>query len=284
MADIPEHELDIKIDEITEDITKVLSDIGWQSWGAAALYVLFGFIIAGFVSTLAGKILAKYTSAHYTQIFKRVLYYAIIIISVILALTTLQLNMKVLGIATILTLAIGFASQTAVSNIISGLFLVFERPFVVGDIIEYEKVYGELLAIDLLSIKIRTFENTMIRIPNEILLKTPFFNLSKFPIRRLETEIRIGLDEDLDKIKKVLFDLARKNPLVLESPAPQLLFEEFNETAIVFHYAVWLKTSVYYTLKHQIPVDLQQAFRENGIKMPVMIFRFNTKDGQNNVT
>mgnify|MGYP003402348072 FL=1 len=270
MADIPDNPVDINIEEITQDISKALSHVEWQTWGTAAIYVLFGFLVASFISTAIGRILAKYTSAHYTQIIKRLLYYGIITVSILIALATLQLNMKVLGIATILTLAIGFASQTAVSNIITGLFLVFERPFLVGDYLDVNGVLGELLSIDLLSIKIRTFDNTLVRIPNEILIKEKFINMTKFPIRRLDTKIRIDLNEDLDKVRKLLFDLARKNPLVLESPPAQLLFEEFTESAIIFKLAVWIKKESFYALKHQIPCDIQQTLKEHGIKMPIM--------------
>lgn len=270
MADTSNNPVDINIEEITQDITKILSDIEWQSWGTAAFYILMGFIIATFTSSISARLLSKYTSAHYTQIVRRLLYYSIITISVIVALTTLHLNMKVLGIATVLTLAIGFASQTAVSNIISGLFLVFERPFLVGDFLEFEDVTGELLTIDLLSIKIRTLDNTLVRIPNELLLKSQFVNLTKFPIRRLDTKLKVDINEDLEKVRKVLFDLARKNPFILESPPPQLQFDEFSENANVFVFAVWIKKESFYSLKHSIRFDIHQAFREHGIKIPIM--------------
>jgi len=266
----PTNPIDVNIDEIGTEFTKVISEIGWGTWGAAALYIIFGFLIASFARSLTGRLLARYTSEHYTQIIRRVVYYTIIIISVLLALSTLQLNMKVLGIATVLTLAIGFASQTAVSNIITGIFLVFEKPFKVGDHLEINNTIGELLSIDLMSIKIRTFENSQLRIPNEVLLKTEFINLTRFPIRRLDTTLRIDLQADLDKVKKVLFDLARKNPLALESPHAQLLFEEFNESAIVFKFAVWVKRESYYTLKHSLPLEIQKAFKEQDIKLPGM--------------
>lgn len=266
----PTNPVDINIEDLTQDITKILADIEWHTWGTAVVYILLGFIIAAFTSSSVGRILSKYTSVHYTQIIRRIIYYGIIVISIIMALATLQLNMKILGIATVLTLAIGFASQTAVSNIISGLFLVFERPFMVGDYLEFEDVSGELLTIDLLSIKIRTFNNTLVRIPNEVLIKSPFINLTKFPIRRFDITFRANLTEDLDKMRKVLFEVARKNPFLLESPPPQLMFEEFGETAIIFKFAVWIKKTSFYQQKHIVPCDIQQAFKDNGIKMAIM--------------
>jgi small-conductance mechanosensitive channel len=267
MAD--EFDLDTKIENIAHDIGNAVSYVEWQTWGAAALYVLVGFLAAGFASNFIGRVLEKHTTPHYTLIFKRVFYYGIITVSVLLALATLHLDMKVLGIATIVTLGIGFASQTAVSNVISGLFLVFEQPFVVGDQIEYKGIVGELLSIDLLSIKIRTSNNSQVRIPNEELLKNQFINLTHFPKRRLDIRLRVSMSQDMDKVREVLFDLARKNMLVLDNPAPQLLFTEFNEAAIVFDFAVWVEKEFFDKLKHSLTYDIQKAFSQHGFKLPI---------------
>ena len=167
----------LTIDEIKhflEKVSAIFVNIKWQTWGEAALYIIFGFLIASFVSSVIGKVLIKHTSAHYTLLIRRLFYYGILALSFIFALAILGVKEEVLGIATIFTLALGFASKTAVSNIISGLFLVFEKPFVLGDYLELNDIYGEVLSIDLLSIKIRTRDNTLVHIPNEILLNAQF--------------------------------------------------------------------------------------------------------------
>jgi small-conductance mechanosensitive channel len=187
----------------------------------------------------------------------------------VIALITLHLDAKVLGIATILTIALGFASQTAVSNTISGLFLVFERPFVVGDHLELNNVKGELLSIDLLSIKLRTFNNEFIRIPNENLLKVQFINLTRFPIRRLQIPFKVSLKEDLERIKKILFDLAKAEPTALQSPNPALFFERFDEYHIELKFVVWARTETFITFKNKIAMQIQQAFREHNVLQPV---------------
>ena len=79
-----------------------------------------------------------------------------------------------------------FASQTSVSNIISGIFLISEQPFQVGDLIKVGETKGVVLSIDLLSIKLRTFDNQLVRIPNENLIKNELSNITRFPIRIVE--------------------------------------------------------------------------------------------------
>ncbi|MFT6270035.1 MAG: small-conductance mechanosensitive channel [Alphaproteobacteria bacterium] len=116
----------------------------------------------------------------------------------------------VLGAAGIFSVAIGFASQTSASNLISGLFLMMERPFSVGDIIRVESTTGEVISIDLLSVKIRTFDNLFVRIPNESRIKTQVTTLTRFPIRRADLQIGIAYKEDIERVKEILNNVATK--------------------------------------------------------------------------
>jgi hypothetical protein len=91
-----------------------------------------------------------------------------------------------LGAAGIVTVAIGFASQTSASNLISGLFLVWRRRSGIGDIVTVDGVTGEVLSVDLLSTKLRTFDNLQVRIPNETMVKARITTLNRFPLRRVD--------------------------------------------------------------------------------------------------
>ncbi len=262
----------INIESVLNDIMQALNSIDWTTWSYAIGYLVIGLTVASFTSSIVGRILSKYTSQHYTQIVRRIFYYGIIALFIVMALITLHLDAKVLGIATILTIGLGFSAQTAVSNAISGLFLVFERPFIVGDHIELDEVIrGELLSIDLFSIKIRTFDNSLIRIPNEMLLKTQFKNLTRFPIRRVEIPFKISLHEDIDRVKEILFNLAASNPVALVSPQPDILFEKFHDYSIELKFIVWVKKSSYFQFKNAFPLEIQSAFRKHSVLRPVMI-------------
>ena len=93
-------------------------------------------------------------------------FYLILCLFLVSALVELGFSLGVLvGTAGILTVAIGFASQTSMSNLISGLFLIGEQSFAVGDIIKIDQITGVVLSIDLLSTKLRTFDNTYVRLP-----------------------------------------------------------------------------------------------------------------------
>jgi small-conductance mechanosensitive channel len=207
--------------------------------------------------------------AQRTMILRRVSFYGITGLFAASALMELGFDLGVLlGAAGILTVAIGFASQTSASNVISGLFLLGERPFSVGDVIRVNGTTGEVLSVDLLSVKLRTFDNLFVRIPNETMIKTEVTNLRRFPIRRFDLQVGVAYKEDLDRVREVLLDVADRNPLCLEEPAPVIIFQGYGESSINHQFSVWASTDNYLELRNSIPLEIKEAFDEAGIEIP----------------
>ena len=94
-----------------------------------------------------------------------------------------------LGAAGIAGLTIGVASKNSVGNIISGIFLISEKSFQVGDVVKIKDKTGIVYSIDLLSIKLRTFDNLYVRIPNENIINSDVTTVTRFPIRRMDINI-----------------------------------------------------------------------------------------------
>ena len=195
--------------------------------------------------------------------------YTVAVVTVIWFLRTIGVDLGVLlGAAGILTVAIGFASQTSASNVISGLFLMGEQPFVIGDAIKVGDVSGEVLTIDLMSVKIRTFDNLQVRIPNETMLKSNLTNLSKFPIRRLDMKLGVAYDANLDHVKRVLLELADRNPVCLVEPAPLFIFGGFGDSSQDFQFSVWATKENYLELLNSMHLEAKKAFDAEGIEIP----------------
>ncbi len=141
--------------------------------------LLVGFIVARVVRSVIGRLLQKHASNHHLTLWRRGAYYLVLGLFVISALRELGFNLGVLvGAAGIVSVAVGFASQTSASNLISGLFLLAEKPFQIGDVIKVGDTTGEVLTIDLLSVKLRTYDNLYVRIPNESLIKSQVTTLA----------------------------------------------------------------------------------------------------------
>ena len=173
-----------------------------------------------------------------------------------------------LGAAGIIGIALGFASQTSVSNIISGLFLIGEKPFTVGDLVKVGDKQGTILSIDLLSIKLRTFDNQFIRIPNENLIKTEVINITRFPIRRLDLMVGVAYKEDIKNVISVLKDIADKNPLVLDEPEPFIMFQEFGDSSLNIKFGIWVTKEQYWELKKKILIEIKERFDSENIEIP----------------
>jgi len=235
----------------------------------AIILVIVGLVLAKLVSTTLNKLLEKKIDIHRTMIIRRGSYYLILMLFFISALHELGFNLSVLlGAAGILTVAIGFASQTSASNLISGLFLMAERPFTVGDIIRVGTTTGEVLSIDLLSVKLRTFDNLFVRIPNESLIKTEMTTLTRFPIRRIDVLVGVAYKEDLKKVREILDEVADKNPLCLEEPKPLYIFQGFGESSLNIQYSVWAKRENFLDLKNSIYEEIKNVFDKQGIEIP----------------
>ena len=221
---------------------------------------------------LAGNGLARLfggEDAQRTMILRRVTFYGVAGLFVASALMELGFDLGVLlGAAGILTVALGFASQTSASNVISGLFLLGERPFSVGDIVRVNGTTGEVLSVDLLSVKLRTFDNLFVRIPNETMIKSEVTNLRRFPIRRVDLLVGVAYKEDLRSVRDVLMEVADRNPLCLEEPQPVIIFRGYGDSSINHQFSVWAATDNYLELRNSIPLDIKEAFDERGIEIP----------------
>lgn len=173
-----------------------------------------------------------------------------------------------LGAAGILGIALGFASQTSVSNIISGFFLIGEQPFVVDDVIQIGDTVGQVLSVDMLSVKLRTFDNKFVRIPNESIVKSQVTTLTRFPIRRIDILVGIAYKEDIEAAKKALLDVAAANPLALMEPEPQVMFEGFGDSSIDFKFVVWTTRENFLKLKNGIQAEIKAELDRRGIEVP----------------
>lgn len=249
-----------------------LASLDLQRWVPvfrASVIVFVGLIAARVLSRLAERFAVTNLSTHHAMITRRFVYYAVLLMLAVSALRELGFSLSVvLGAAGVLSVAVGFASQTSASNLISGLFLLAERSFVVGDIIKVGGTTGEVLAIDLLSVKLRTFDNLMVRVPNETVIKSEITNMSRFPIRRYDLQLGVAYKEDLGRVRKLLLAVADANPLCLEEPAPIFIFQGFGTSSLDVQFSVWARRENYLDLRNSIPEEIKACFDREGIEIP----------------
>jgi small-conductance mechanosensitive channel len=231
------------------------------------------YIVVGIVLARAARYAVNRTvntlSAQQKQLLSRISYYGILTLFFVSALRQFGFDFTVLlGAAGIVTLAIGFASQTSASNLISGLFLVLERVVQIGDIVTVDGVTGEILTVDLLSTKIRTFDNLLVRIPNETMVKARITTLNRFPIRRVDLQVGVAYHSDLGLVQRTLFEVAHANPLCLDEPAPLLISQGFGDSSIDYQISVWAKSNQFLAVRNSVTREIKEAFDAAGIEIP----------------
>lgn len=235
---------------------------------AAALLVL-GLPAAWLVTRWVRSYVISLGNPQKALVAGKVIFWPLVLVILVSVLRELGFSLgPLLGAAGILGIALGFASQTSVSNIISGFFLLAEEPFKVGDVIDVDGITGSVLTIDTLSVKIRTFDNRMVRIPNETLVKSRFTNITRFPIRRLDVLVGVAYKEDIRRVREILLDVANGNPLVLMEPEPIVIFEGYGDSSVNFKFAVWARRETWLEVKNTVSVDIKERLDAEGIEIP----------------
>jgi small-conductance mechanosensitive channel len=238
-------------------------------WLRAAVILVIGLVISRLLSGMAFRALVAPMGSHTATTVRRFLFYALSAIVVMAALREIGFSLAVLlGAAGIVSVAIGFASQTSASNLVSGLFLVAERPFDLGDVIRVGGTTGQVLSIDLLSVKLRTFDNLYVRVPNETLIKSDITNVSRFPIRRLDIMLGVAYREDLGKIYDLLISVADAFELCLDEPRPLMIFQGFGESSLDLQFSVWVARDNFLKVRNQLPERIKKAFDAAGVEIP----------------
>lgn len=253
-------------------ITWVKSLCTWENLfkyaGAIILLIAMWFIYKLLLRAIK-RIPAEKTTPQRSMILKRFIKYAYYIIVVVYVLGLFGVKLSAIwGAAGIAGVAIGFAAQTSVSNLISGLFVLTEGSIHVGDTIIVNGVTGIVDAVNLLSIHIHTFDNQMVRIPNSSVINNSLQNNSYYKIRRITLNVSISYTSDMEKALEALSKAPDLCPTLLKDPAPAVWFDGFGESGINMTIAAWFNTADFIQAKNELYIAMKKVFDEAGIEIP----------------
>jgi len=250
-----------------EALTEVASGSVWR----VLLIVGLGLPFLYWLTLWGRAVVGRRVGAHQGVVAGKLIFYPGACLLAVMVMRELGFSLApVLGAAGVLGIAVGFASQTSVGNIVSGFFLVGEKPFVVGDIIKIGTTAGRVLSVGMLSVQLRTWDNRFIRVPNETLMKGELTNLTRFPIRRVDIEVRASYEDDLGLVHEVLLEAARSHPRALMEPEPRIYFIRFGETAVHLKLTVWATQHDRRLLKHTLPPLVKASMDRHGLRMPYL--------------
>ena len=170
----------------------------------------------------------------------------------------------VLGAAGI---AVGLALQGTLSNVAAGLMLLFLRPFKIGDWVEAASVSGSIREIGLFTTTFDTFDNVYISVPNSAIWTSNIVNHARYGTRRLDLDIGIGYDSDLDVAEKAMLELAQ-DPRVLRSPEPRFLVVSYGDSAINVRLRAYASYDDFFDLYWDLNRRLKGVLDVHGIDIP----------------
>ncbi|ACJ17430.1 small-conductance mechanosensitive channel [Thermococcus onnurineus NA1] len=205
------------------------------------------------------------------QVKAKIFYYTFITIAFFLALSFAGISAELsalLAAAGITGIILGFSAQTVVANFISGIFMYFDKPLNIGDQVKIGELEGIVEDIRILSTRIRAWDGTLIRIPNEKLFNSNIINLQRYPARRVEIEIGIAYSADTEKAIEVIKKTLNEMPLVLAEPGPVVFVKELGDSAVVLSIRAWAPSERWFDVRTEAVSRIKKALDEAGIEIP----------------
>ena len=194
--------------------------------------------------------------------------YAGIVLTLVIALGQIGVEttslIAVLGAA---GLAIGLALQGTLANVAAGVMLLLLRPFEAGDWIETAGISGIAQEIGLFTTRIDTFDNVSISLPNSTIWSSTVINHARHRNRRLDLDIGIGYDSDLDKAEKALLSLC-DDPRIHAEPTPVFLVTGYGDSAINVRLRLWADYDDLFALNWDLNRRLKPVLDNYGIEIP----------------
>ncbi len=263
---------DVFLSKTSSLINWLKSFLTWEN-----LFKIIGSLLIIFVIWIVFRLIAKAIRkvpeaklpAQRTAIILRFLKYIFYVIIVLYVLGLFGINLKAIwGAAGIAGVAIGFAAQTSVSNLISGLFVLTEGSIHVGDMIIVGDVTGIVDEVKLLSIRVHTLDNQMVRIPNSTIINSNLTNNSYHKKRRLTLSVGVDYSTDMKTALETLKKAPGLCPTVLQNPEPAVWFDGFADSSINLVVAVWFKPDDFLQTKNDLHIAIKQVLDEAKISIP----------------
>lgn len=196
--------------------------------------------------------------------------YALFAIALVTAFDSMGIKVSaVLASLGIAGLTIGFAARDSLSNVIAGILIFLDRPFVIGDLVEIDGFYGRVDRITLRSTRIVTVDGKMLAVPNTGIINKTVASYTNFPHLRLDIGVTIAVSEDIDRARRILLELVSEASGYLSNPAPRVVVTALNDYNITLELQAWIKDERQHIEKRlELREQVFKALTAAGIEMP----------------
>jgi small-conductance mechanosensitive channel len=243
--------------------------ISFENALLAALTILVSVGFAWLVRRLMRRSLEPRLPSYVYKPLENIVFYSIVVIGVFAAVAPFGVSLSSLLVAGgFAGLVVGLASQQAVSNLVSGMFLLVEQPLRIGDPVSVGDVSGVVSDINIFSTKIRTWDGYIVRMPNSSVYTSSITNYARTRARRVEIKIGISYKSSIEDAISAIRRLIDEHPFCLVNPAPEVFVEDYADSAIVLNARCWAPSPVWFATKTQLTTSLKKTLEEAGVEIP----------------
>ena len=271
--------MEMNIDDWMRRFAEIWNFVKTEGWAELVLYMVLGFLLARVVRRVFMRLgRVERLPTQMVRFGSKFLVALVWVLAGVQALRAVGVDLvSVLGAAGVAGVAIGFASQTALSNLISGIFLVTERSFNIGDYVSISGLEGTVETINMLSIYLRQPDNALIRIPCETIIKNPVINFTRDELRRCDFVVGVDYSTNLEQARQVVLDVVAEHPLLAKQPAPVVQFVGYGESSLDLKIGAYCSAKNYHAARYGFAWAIMQAFGKAGISIPFPIRDIRTK-------
>ena len=260
-----------------EELWETLKNIGqdfFQNTGLAIVRTI-AFLVLGLVIIKIVRVNAQ-SATYKSKLDNAASTFVVSIITVVLYIALIIVLVSSLGFSTAgiiaafsaVALAVALALKDSLASLANGVIIIFTKPFKKGDYVEINGMDGLVQDIRLFNTKILTYSNEEIIVPNSEVLGSKLINYSTMPLRRVVLAVPVPYASDIGEVRKIMLDCASAHPCVVSSPAPSVVLDAFDSSALKLSVRVWTLNENYWTVNNELKENLFNALREHGIEIP----------------
>jgi len=234
-----------------------------------ALTIIVAIIIAQLVSINLKKVFSGRVHGRDTEVIVKIVYWAIVVAAIFIIFSQLRIDLSGLLIAGgFAGIVIGIASQSVVGNLISGIFLLVERPISIGDEVRIGDIVGYVEDIRILSTLLRTHEGIYTRLPNHEVFTSKITNYVAHPARRVEYSISVSHGEDLEGVRRAILAIIQSSPYALVRPEPEVSLSAIADDRLILSVYFWTPSRSYTAARSALLEEIQGELVRKGIEVP----------------
>jgi small conductance mechanosensitive channel len=255
---------------LSEKAEGLLLQYGMNALGAILL-LLVSWVAAGWVGRLTGAAMRRArVDETLTRFVEQLLRWVVLLFGVLACLSVFGIETtSFAAMIGAIGVAVGLAFQGTLSNFASGVMLLVFRPFKVGDTINAAGTLGKVYAIDIFTTSIDTFDNRRLIIPNSSIFGSTIENVSYHGTRRVEVNISVPHEADVDHTRAVLSEAIVNIPSALAEPQPAVVLQDFNPSGVNWSIWVWAKTDDVLAVKQSTIRAVKLALNSANIDIPL---------------